>query len=385
MLAKIALSIQAYEECNVFSQNDSTQVRAEVRCKPHGVVAILGPFNLPGHLPNAHMVPALIAGNTVVFKPSELAPAVGRELAKLWLTTDLPAGVFNMLQGGAETGRSLIDHFDINGVFFTGGYDTGRSIHLALAGFPEKIVALEMGGNNPLAVVDVDDVNAAAYWTIQSAFITSGQRCTCARRLIVFQDEKSDRFLDRLVSMMKVIRIGSYDTIPEPFMGPVISTHAVDRLLSAQESLRNQGGVCLVEMNRMNGDAMLTPGLIDMTYANQRSDDELFGPLLQIVRVQTFEQLIAEANRTAYGLAAGIFSDESAMYEKFYCGVRTGIVNWNYPLTGASGRMPFGGIGKSGNHRPSGYYASQYCSYPIASLEQQLLKLPEKLTPGISL
>tara|TARA_B100001971_G_scaffold212222_1_gene241819 strand:- start:6714 stop:8180 length:1467 start_codon:yes stop_codon:yes gene_type:complete len=385
MVTKIALSIQAYEEFSLSSRNDSAQARASVRRKPHGVVAVLGPFNLPGHLPNAHMVPALIAGNTVVFKPSELTPAVGRELAKLWLTADLPAGVFNMVQGGAETGRYLIEHLGINGVFFTGGYDAGRSIHLALAGSPEKIVALEMGGNNPLAIANVDDVDAAAYWTIQSAFITSGQRCTCARRLIVLENEKSDRFLDCLIGMMKGIRIGPYTTDPEPFMGPVISTCAADRLLGAQESLCKQGGVCLVEMNRMDGGAMLVPGLIDMTYAKQRSDDELFGPLLQVVRVQTFEQLIAEANETAYGLAAGIFSDEPAMYEKFYCGVRTGIVNWNYPLTGASGRMPFGGIGRSGNYRPSGYYAAQYCSYPIASLEQHRLAMPKNLTPGISL
>ena len=385
MLAKITLSIQAYETFCRPAQNDSAQGTSAVRFKPHGVVAVLGPFNLPGHLPNAHIVPALIAGNTVVFKASELTPAVGRELAKLWLAADLPAGVFNMLQGDADTGRCLIEHPDLNGVFFTGGYETGRSIHLALAGSPEKILALEMGGNNPLAIADVDDVNAAAYWTIQSAFITSGQRCTCARRLIVLESKTSDAFLDRLIELMKRIRVGPYTIDPEPFMGPVISTHAADRLLNAQERLRTQGGDCLVEMKRMDGGAMLSPGLIDMTSVKPRSDDELFGPLLQVLRVQTFEQLIAEVNGTAYGLAAGIFCDEQAMYERFYRGVRAGIVNWNCPLTGASGRMPFGGIGRSGNHRPSGYYAAQYCSYPTASLEQHRLTLPENVTPGISL
>lgn len=385
MVAKIALSIQAYDTFCLPAQNDSDQGASAVRFKPHGVVAVLGPFNLPGHLPNAHMVPALIAGNTVVFKPSELTPAVGQELAELWLAADLPVGVFNMLQGGADTGRRLIEHPDLNGVFFTGGYETGRSIHRALAGSPEKILALEMGGNNPLAIVDIDDVNAAAYWTIQSAFITSGQRCTCARRLIVLESEKNHRFLESLVDMTKRIRVGPYTRDPEPFMGPVITTRAADRLLDAQESLRKQGGDCLVEMKRLDGSAMLSPGLIDVTSVTQRSDDELFGPLLQIVRVQTFEELIAEANRTVYGLAAGIFADEPVMYERFYRGVRAGIVNWNCSLTGASGRMPFGGVGRSGNHRPSGYYAAQYCSYPTASLEQHRLTLPEPVTPGISL
>lgn len=385
MLAKITLSKQAYEAFCGPAQNDFAQGASAVRFKPHGVVAVLGPFNLPGHLPNAHMVPALLAGNTVVFKPSELTPAVGRELAELWLAADLPAGVFNMIQGDADTGRCLIEHHDLDGVFFTGGYETGQSIHRALAGSPEKIVALEMGGNNPLAIADIDDVNAAAYWTIQSAFITSGQRCTCARRLIVLESKTRDAFLDRLIELMKQIRVGPYTTDPEPFMGPVITTRAADRLLDAQESLRKQGGDCLVEMKRMDGGAMLSPGLIDVTSVKQRADDELFGPLLQLVRVQTFEQLIAEANRTAYGLTAGVFCDEPAMYERFYRGVRAGIVNWNCPLTGASGRMPFGGIGRSGNHRPSGYYAAQYCSYPIASLEQHRLTLPENVTPGILL
>lgn len=138
-------------------------------------------------------------------------------------------------------------------------------------------------------------------------------------------------------------------------------------------------------MKRVNGGAMLSPGLIDVTSVKPRSDDELFGPFLQMVRVHTFEQLIAEVNQTAYGLAAGIFCDEQAMYEQFYRGVRAGIVNWNGPLTGASGRMPFGGIGRSGNHRPSGYYAAQYCSYPTASLEQRRLTLPENITPGVAL
>ncbi len=385
MVAKIALSIQAYETFCHPAQNDFPQGTSAVRFKPHGVVAVLGPFNLPGHLPNAHMVPALIAGNTVVFKPSELTPAVGRELAELWLAADLPAGVFNMLQGGADTGRCLIKHPDLNGVFFTGGDETGRSIHRALSGFPEKILALEMGGNNPLAIADIDDINAAAYWTIQSAFITSGQRCTCARRLIILESKTSDAFLDRLIELMKQIRVAPYTTEPEPFMGPVITMRAADRLLDAQERLRTQGGDCLVEMKRVNGGAMLSPGLIDVTSVKPRSDDELFGPFLQMVRVHTFEQLIAEVNQTAYGLAAGIFCDEQAMYEQFYRGVRAGIVNWNGPLTGASGRMPFGGIGRSGNHRPSGYYAAQYCSYPTASLEQRRLTLPENITPGVAL
>jgi succinylglutamic semialdehyde dehydrogenase len=240
-----------------------------------------------------------------------------------------------------------------------------------------------MGGSNPLIVHDVTDIKAAAYVTIQSAFISAGQRCSCARRLIVTRG--NDAFIDTLVSMSSNIHIGHYTDEREPFMGPVINADAADRLLIAQVDLLNRGGEALLEMRRLDDAALLSPGIIDVTGVVNRRDEELFGPLLQVIRVRDLDDAIAEANRTQYGLAAGILTDDRRAYEKFFAKIRAGVVNWNRPLTGASSKLPFGGVGNSGNHRPSAAFAADYCSYPVASMESETLALPAKLLPGIDL
>jgi succinylglutamic semialdehyde dehydrogenase len=386
MIGKIAISIDAHNDrCGTVFGKLGDSLTA-TRFKPHGVAVVFGPFNFPGHLPNGHIVPALLAGNTVVFKPSELAPLVAERSVRLWDQAGLPAGVINMVQGGRDTGIALASHPRLDGLFFTGAADTGKAIHRAYGGHPEKILALEMGGNNPLVVHDVSNIEAAAFLTVQSAFITSGQRCTCARRLIVPVGNEGDDFLDRLVSMIGSIRVGTYTDDPEPFMGPVISADAADKLLDAQETLHRSGGRILVEMNRQAASrAMLSPGLIDVTDVADRGDRELFGPILQLIRVPDFDAAISEANNTSFGLAAGLLSDNRKLYERFFRRVRAGIINWNRQITGASGRMPFGGVGFSGNHRPAAYFSADYCSYPVASIEQERLTGPPESTPGIDL
>ncbi|MBI5569018.1 MAG: succinylglutamate-semialdehyde dehydrogenase [Desulfomonile tiedjei] len=386
MIGKIGISKEAYNDrCRVVTQ-DIAGVTGATRYKPHGVVAVFGPFNLPGHLPNGHIVPALLAGNTVVFKPSRQAPLVAVRMMELWEAVGLPSGVVNMVQGGRETGTALIQHPRIAGLFFTGSVETGRAIHRAWAGRPDKILALEMGGNNPLVVHEVGDVETAVYLTIVSAFITAGQRCTCARRLIVPDGPAGDTFLARLIEMTRTIRVGPCTDVPEPFMGPVISAEAAEKLLDAQGKLVAAGGRILVEMKRVRSiDTLLSPGIVDVTRVRDREDEELFGPFLQVIRVRDFPEAIREANRTAYGLAAGLLSDNKAMYDEFYRRVRAGVINWNQQTTGASGKMPFGGVGASGNHRPSGYFAADYCSYPIASIESDRLKKPDKVLPGLSI
>ena len=278
----------------------------------------------------------------------------------------------------------LAAHSDIDGFFFTGSAAVGKSLRRALADHPDKILALEMGGNNPLIVHQVSDLTAAAYHTIQSAFITAGQRCTCARRLIV--PNGNDEFLNRLLELIPKITVGPYTNTPEPFMGPVISDTAGQKLLTAQAELIKHGGKSLIEMQPISGKpSMLSPGLVDVTNIPNRSDEEIFGPLLQLIRVDNFDAALQEANHTAYGLSAGLLSDSRDLYDKFFRAIRAGVVNWNRPTTGASGSLPFGGVGLSGNHRPSGYYAADYCSFPIASMESESLALPPKLTPGITI
>lgn len=386
MLGKINISIDAYQNRCPTVMRDLPTGHSITRHKPHGIIAIFGPFNFPGHLPNGHIIPALLAGNTVIFKPSESAPLVAEKMIQLWEQCHLPAGVINMIQGGRDTGRLLADHPQIDGLFFTGSWQTGQIFSEKFAGHPEKILALEMGGNNPLVVDELDDIRAAAYLTIQSAYITAGQRCTCARRLIVLEGQQGDEFIKQLVQMIKAIRIGHYTDQPEPFMGPVISLNAAKHLLSAQDTLKSQGGIPLADMRMIKENSpLLTPGLMDVTHIAKRPDEEFFGPFLQLIRVKSFEAAIAEANRTEYGLTAGLLSKHATHYEQFFQNVRAGVINWNTPLTGASSAAPFGGVGKSGNYRPSAYYAADYCAYPVASIESAECKMPSTLSPGIKI
>ncbi|WP_177346345.1 succinylglutamate-semialdehyde dehydrogenase [Pseudomonas sp. MF6396] len=386
MVNKVAISVQSYRERTGEKSGPLADATAVLRHKPHGVVAVFGPYNFPGHLPNGHIVPALLAGNSVVFKPSELTPKVAELTLRCWIEAGLPAGVLNLVQGARETGVALAANPGIDGLFFTGSSRTGNLLHQQFSGRPDKILALEMGGNNPLVVDQVQDLDAAVYTIIQSAFISAGQRCTCARRLLVPQGEWGDTLLARLVAVSRNISVGAFDQQPAPFMGSVISLGAARALLDAQAQLLASGAQSLLPMTQPQADAaLLTPGIIDVTSVAERPDEEFFGPLLQVIRYSDFDAAIREANNTQYGLAAGLLSDSEARYQQFWLESRAGIVNWNKQLTGAASSAPFGGVGASGNHRASAYYAADYCAYPVASLEASSLVLPATLTPGITL
>jgi succinylglutamic semialdehyde dehydrogenase len=323
-------------------------------------------------------MPAVLAGNAVLFKPSELTPRVGELMAEIWHNAGIPPGLFNLVQGGPDAGSALTTHPDVDGILFTGSYAAGSAIHRALAGHPEKMLALEMGGNNPLIVWDCADLDAAAYTIIQSAYLTSGQRCTCARRLII---QRGTRLVDHLIKMISRIRVGLYTDTPEPFMGTVITPAAAQKLLKSQAELK---GRTILEMKPdARSPSLLHPGLIDMTGVNS-PDEELFGPLLRLIEVLDFDAAIIEANRTRYGLAAGLISDRPELCELFHRRVRAGVLSINRPTTGARSDLPFGGVGLSGNHRPSALFAADYCSDPVASVQVPRVALPEKLSPGIN-
>jgi succinylglutamic semialdehyde dehydrogenase len=387
MIGKVELSIRAQNERRNAVEAVAAGVTSATRYKPHGVVAVLGPFNFPGHLPNGHIVPALLAGNAVIFKPSEFTPRTARKMVELWTAAGLPEGTLQVVEGGANVGETLVKHPQIDGVFFTGSFRVGRAINRLLAETPGKIVALEMGGNNPLVVYGVSDVTAAAYMIVQSAYLSAGQRCSCARRLIVLRDE-APAIIDALVAMIGRVRVGLFTDTPEPFMGPVINAAAAEKLLAAQEDLIARGAVPIVRMQSLRGvRQLLSSGLLDVTEVRDdpADDEEHFGPLLQVIRVPHLEAAIRRANRTSFGLAAGLLSDDRAVWDEFYREIRAGVVNWNRPLTGASSALPFGGVGDSGNNRPSAFFAADYCSYPVASLESDRVAMPQALTPGIDL
>ena len=380
MISKLAISVKAYEERCPSRSNPVGDASSVLRFRPIGVMAVFGPFNLPVHLPNGHILPALIAGNTIVFKPSEQTPASGEYMVKLFEEAGLPPGVINLVQGSRQTGESMASNEDVNGILFTGSYRVGSILHKNYGGRPDKMLALEMGGNNPLIVHDVKDIKAAAYLTILSSFITSGQRCVCARRLIVPEGKEGNEFVDELVAMSAQIKYGNPEDEPEPFMGPVISKRAADLVMVAKHDLMDQGAQELLEMKQ--DDALLSPGILDVT-GLELNDEEVFGPLLQIIRVKDFEEAIDEANNTRFGLSAGLISDDYHKYEKFISLSNAGIINWNRQITGAVSSNPFGGSGLSGNYRPSAYFAADYCAYPVSSIEIDKVELPQALMPGI--
>jgi succinylglutamic semialdehyde dehydrogenase len=384
MSGKIPISIHSYQERTGTKREAVADGETVVRHRPHGVMAVFGPYNFPGHLPNGHIVPALLAGNTVVFKPSELAPGVAEMTVRLWEKAGLPEGVLNLVQGAVQTGQSLSRHPQIDGLLFTGSASVGHQLHQQLGGQPEKILALEMGGNNPLIVQGVSDRDAAVHHTVQSAFLSAGQRCTCARRLLVPKGRAGNEFLDRLLTVAGRITVGEYDAQPQPFMGAVISPEAADKLLAGQARLAERGAEPLLEMRRLQPQtALLSPGIVDVTGV-ETGDEEFFGPLLQVIRYHSFEEALEIANATRFGLSAGLLSDNGKLYERFREEIRAGIVNWNRPLTGASSAAPFGGVGASGNHRPSAFYAADYCAWPMASLEASHPAMPDKLAPGLN-
>lgn len=385
MVGKVAISIRAYNERTGTVENAMPVGKAFIRHKPHGVVAVFGPYNFPGHLPNGHIVPALLAGNTIVFKPSDLTPKVAEEVVKLWQQAGLPAGVINLVQGHLETGKALASHHGIDGLFFTGSSRTGKILHEQFAGHPGKILALEMGGNNPLIVKDVTNIDAAVHDIVQSAFITSGQRCTCARKLFLQNNEQGDAILARLLDVTKAIEVGHYDAQEQPFMGAMISAHAASSMVQAQSQLLEMGATSLLALEHTDTESgFVTPGIIDVTnIITDMPDEEHFGPLLKVIRYDDFDAAIEHANNTAFGLSAGLLADAEADYQHFFSHIRAGIVNWNRPITGASSAAPFGGIGESGNHRASAYYAADYCAYPVASVELEQVTLPGSLSPGL--
>ncbi|MAS84791.1 MAG: succinylglutamate-semialdehyde dehydrogenase [Erythrobacteraceae bacterium] len=370
VINKVEISISAYMERTGQKKLDSALGgSAALRHKPHGIMAVLGPYNFPAHLPNGHIVPALIAGNTVLFKPSEKTPAVGALLVECFHRAGIDRDVIQLVIGGPDEGKALVAHADVDGILFTGSAQAGIAINRKCATNPGKILALEMGGNNPIVVTKTPKVEDAALLIIRSAFTTAGQRCTAARRLIV-TEEMYDATVEAVKNLTAKIIVDEPFAEPQPFMGCVIDNQAADQLTESFLYLLSNGGKAIRPLRRIREDApFVAPALIDTTAMEERPDVELFGPLLQIIKVPDLDHAIAEANNTRFGLSASLIGGSPEDYNHFWANIRAGIVNWNQPTNGASSKAPFGGLGLSGNHRPAAYYAADYCAYPVASTE----------------
>ena len=369
---KVEISIAAYAERTPQKKLEAALGnKVAVRHKPHGVLAVLGPFNFPAHLPNGHIVPALIAGNAIVFKPSEKTPASGAYLVQCLYEAGIPREVVRLLIGGPDQGRALAADPGIDGLLFTGSARAGQALHRQFADTPHKILALELGGNNPLVVWNSKAVDAAATIAAQSAYLSAGQRCTAARRLIV-EDGEEGPLVEAITKIIDRLIVDEPLADPQPFMGPVIDCATADHLQEQWVELMMKGGKPIRRLDRKSEDRpFLTPALIDVTEMSERPDVELFGPVLQLIRVKDFDAAIDEANNTRFGLAASLVGGSPDMYDKFWANVRAGVINWNKPTNGAPSSAPFGGVGLSGNHRPSAYYAADYCAYPVTSSESE--------------
>ncbi|GAD88024.1 MULTISPECIES: succinylglutamate-semialdehyde dehydrogenase [Vibrio] len=383
MAGKIALSIKSYHQRTGTQHKQVAGNDVTLQHRPLGVLAVFGPYNFPVHLPNGHIVPALLAGNSVVFKPSDLTPLCGELAIKLWYQAGLPAGVINLVQGAKETGIALAESTQIDGLLFTGSANTGHILHRQFAGQPDKMLALEMGGNNPLIVSEqFGELDAAVHTIIQSAFISAGQRCTCARRLYIPVGEAGDALIARLVEVTKKLKMDQPFAQSQPFMGTLISRTAAGQIIAAKQSLIELGAKPLLDGQLLN-DAFISPTILEVSAIADLPDEEYFGPLLQVARFTQFEDAVVQANNTQYGLSAGLISTRDEEWQFFLDEIRAGIVNRNRPITGASGDAPFGGPGASGNLRPSAFYAADYCAYPMASIQGDAPILPETLSPGI--
>ncbi len=370
VIAGAESAIAAYHERTAQRRLEGAMgTRSALRHKPYGVLGVITPFNFPVQLPAAQIIPALIAGNTVVLKPSEKTPASAKKLVECFYGAGLPPGALRFVPGGAAEGKALAGHKDIDGLMFTGSTATGMALHRQFAETPQKILALEMSGNNPIVAWRLTDIHAAATLIVQSAYMSAGQRCSAANRLIV-EDANCAPLVEAITQLIDRLIVGDPYADPTPFLGPVIDNAAADALQEAYLDLLMSGGKAIRRLDRpIAGRPFLSPALIDVTDVQSRPDRELFGPILQLIRVSDFDEAIIEANTTRFGLSASLIGGTPQMYDRFWSNIGAGVVNWNRATIGSPTNAPFGGTGLSGNHRPAGHYAADYCAYPVISSE----------------
>ncbi|MCC7440161.1 MAG: aldehyde dehydrogenase family protein [Bdellovibrionales bacterium] len=346
------------------------------RYKPLGVMAVVGPFNFPGHLANGHIVPALFTGNTVIFKPSEKSPMVGQIMAECFEEAGLPSGVFNLVQGEKEVGRRLAVHEGVAGVLFTGSYEVGTRIKQDTLQQHWKLLALEMGGKNSAIIWKDANLLEAVRECLVGAFITCGQRCSATSRVLVHR-EIHDAFVTALHDRAKSFKIGH--PFEDPFMGPIIDSGSMDRYMKFQGIAAREGCEILMRGKALDVGYLgnyVSPSIClvkDASVAAARKSvyqqTELFGPNLAVIPVDDLDHAVELANCTQYGLAASVFTRDPEVYERCALDLEVGVLNLNRATVGASSKLPFGGVKKSGNHFPTALPSTLYCTYPVASLE----------------
>jgi len=345
------------------------------RHRPIGVCAVIGSFSHPLLNGMLQMVPCLLAGNTVIYKPSERAALCGQLIAECFEESAFPPGVFALVQGDRELGRRLCVHEDLNGILFQGSYETGTRIKQDTLQQHWKTLVLQMSAKNPAIIWSDADIDAALRECFLAGFGSAGQSCLATSRVIV-HSKLADRFVEELHARAKAFSIGH--PLDEPFMGPLIDQGAVDRYMKFIGIASREG--CEIVMRGKALDVgkqgnyvapsiclVKTPSLETMKKSVYQQS-EIFAPNVAVIPAESIEEAIAYANATQFGLTASVYCRDQATYHQFREGLCFGAINWNKPTTAYSFRLPFGGLKKSGNHFPWQVGAG-FCTLPVSSLE----------------
>jgi alpha-ketoglutaric semialdehyde dehydrogenase len=345
-------------------------VEIEVRRRPIGVVAVITPWNYPLAIPAWKIAPALAYGNAVVFKPAESVPASAWALAEILSRASLPAGAFNLVMGaGADIGEALIGDPRVDGISFTGSTTVGRHVAVAAARHLTG-VQLELGGKNPLVVLDDADLATAVACAVQGAFFSTGQRCTASSRLIVTAGVH-DRFVDALVDAVRRLRVG-HALDPATEIGPVADAAQLAQDVAYLEIGEAEGATVAVRgavVERPTRGHFLTPTLFTETTSSMRINrEEIFGPIASVIRVADVDEAIAVANDTPYGLVAGVVTTSLGHAARFKAEAAAGMVMVNMPTAGMDFHAPFGGVKASSfGPREQGSYAREFFTYVQAA------------------
>lgn len=320
--------------------------------EPHGVVAAITPWNFPVAIPAWKIAPALVAGNTVVFKPATLTPKTAVMLTELFNEAGLPPGVLNLVLGsGSEAGDEILNRPAVKAVSFTGSTETGLKIYAQVAPRGVKVQA-EMGGKNPVVVLEDCDMGLAVESTAQGAFGSTGQRCTATSRAIVI-DKIADEFVEKIVERAKSFRLGPGDD-PKTDIGPSVDESQFKRVLKYIDIGREDGAELLCGGRRAEGEGLengwfVEPTVFDHVTTDMRiAREEIFGPVLSVLRVEDYEEAMAVANDSEYGLSSSVFTNDVNSMYRFIEEIETGMTHVNSPTTGGEAHIPFGGIKNTG-------------------------------------
>ena len=334
----------------------------EMMREPLGVIGMITPWNFPIAIPAWKIAPALAYGNTVVIKPADLVPASTWSIVNILVESGLPAGVLNLVMGrGSVIGEAIVGSPDVDAISFTGSVSTGRAIGAKAFAAGQK-VQLEMGGKNPMVVVDDADLNVAVEACLNGAFFSTGQRCTASSRLIV-TDGIHDRFVAALSEKMRALRVG-HALAADTQIGPVVDAKQLQQDLDYIEIARAEGGVVIggEKVTRDTEGFFLAPALVTgTTNAMRINREEVFGPVASVVRVKDYDEALATANDTEFGLSTGICTTSLKYASHFKRHAQAGMVMVNAATAGVDYHVPFGGRkGSSYGSREQGTYAREF-------------------------